>query len=77
MKRLILAGAIAAACMLASSSPAAAAARNYDCSKAGNANKAACKGAVAKPAAAATQPAGTQGRSQSCGDDDQVGHPHL
>ena len=54
MKRLILAGAIAAACMLASGSPAAAAARNYDCSKAGNANKAACKGAVAKPAAAAS-----------------------
>ena len=54
MKRLILAGAIAAACMLASGSPAAAAARNFDCSKAGNANKAACKGAVAKPAAAAT-----------------------
>ena len=48
---------------------AAPAARNYDCTKAGNANKAACKGAapvvaakpaakpVAKPVAAAAKPA--------------------
>ncbi len=37
----------AAGCALAFSVPATAAARNYDCSKAGNANKAACKGAAA------------------------------
>ena len=46
MNRLILAAAMAAACTLASSAPALAAAKNYDCTKAGNANKAACKGAA-------------------------------
>ena len=43
MNKLILAAALAAGCTLASSAPASAAARNYDCSKPGNANKAACK----------------------------------
>ena len=67
MKRLILAAALAAGCTLASSAPAfAAAARNYDCSKPGNANKAACKNAAksasvaaakATPAAAKAAPA--------------------
>jgi hypothetical protein len=46
MNRLILAAALAAGCTLASSAPALAAPRNYDCSKPGNANKAACKGAT-------------------------------
>ena len=32
-------------------SPVAAAERHYDCSKPGNANKAACKGGAAAPAA--------------------------
>lgn len=56
MKKLLFTlSALAAACTLASSAPAfAAAARNYDCSKPGNANKAACKNAAkAKPAAKA------------------------
>ena len=50
--------------LLMAAAPAnAQAARNYDCTKAGNANKAACKGAAtvappaAKPAAAAKAPA--------------------
>lgn len=55
MKRLLFAlAALAAGCTLASSAPAAAA-RNYDCSKPGNANKAACKQS-AKPAKAAPAP---------------------
>ena len=49
MKQLILAVALAAGCAAMSSSPVLAATRTYDCSKAGNANKAACKTA-AKPA---------------------------
>ena len=59
MKRLILAVALAAGCTLASSAPALAAARSYDCSKPGNANKAACKGAAkaATTAAAKATPA--------------------
>lgn len=68
MNRLILAAALAAGCTLASSSPALAAARNYDCSKPGNANKAACKGAAksaaaavaAKPAPSAPKPTSTK-----------------
>jgi large subunit ribosomal protein L22e/Meckel syndrome type 1 protein len=56
MNRLILAAALAAGCTLASSAPALAAPRNYDCSKPGNANKAVCKGAV-KAAPAAAKPA--------------------
>jgi hypothetical protein len=59
MNKLILAAALAAGFTLASSTPALAAARNYDCSKPGNANKAACKGAVASaPAAPAATSAG-------------------
>jgi hypothetical protein len=47
MKKLLFAlSALAAGCTFASSAPALAAARNYDCSKPGNANKAACKGAT-------------------------------
>ena len=60
MNRLILAAALAAGCTLASSAPALAAPRNYDCSKPGNANTAVCKGATkAAPAAksAAVKPA--------------------
>ena len=58
MKRLILAAAVAAGFGLAFGTPvaAAAAAKNYDCSKAGNANKAVCK-AKAAPAAASAKPA--------------------
>ncbi len=55
MKHLILAAALAAGCVLASGSPALAAAKNYDCSKAGNANKAACKGAAKSATAAAAK----------------------
>jgi large subunit ribosomal protein L22e/Meckel syndrome type 1 protein len=56
MKRILFAlSALAAGCTLASSAPAVAAARNYDCSKPGNANKAACKQS-AKPAKAAPAP---------------------
>jgi hypothetical protein len=55
MNRLILAVALAAGCSLASSAPAlaAAAAKNYDCSKPGNANKAVCKAAAKSATAAA------------------------
>jgi large subunit ribosomal protein L22e/Meckel syndrome type 1 protein len=57
MKRLILAAALAAGCTLVSSAPAFAAARTYDCSKPGNANKAACKGAAKAATQAAAKPA--------------------
>jgi large subunit ribosomal protein L22e/Meckel syndrome type 1 protein len=57
MNRLILAVALAAGFSLASSTPGFAAARNYDCSKPGNANKAACKGAAQAAAKAAAKPA--------------------
>src|SRR5437763_7888151 len=72
MNRLILAAALGVGCTLASSAPALAAAKNYDCTKAGNANKAACKGAAkaataaaakatpSKPAAAAAKPSATK-----------------
>ena len=51
MKKLLFAlSALAAGCTLASSAPAMAAARNYDCSKPGNANKAACKDAAKQSA---------------------------
>jgi large subunit ribosomal protein L22e/Meckel syndrome type 1 protein len=62
MSRLILAAALAVAVSFASSSPAFAAAKNYDCTKAGNANKAVCKGAV-KAATAATKPAPASAKS--------------
>ncbi len=56
MNRLILAAALAAGCTLASSAPAlGATAKNYDCSKPGNANKAACKGAAKAATAAAAK----------------------
>ena len=58
MNRLILAAALAAGCTLVSSAPALGAARNYDCSKAGNANKAACKTAAKAAAKAAPAKAG-------------------
>lgn len=54
MRRLIFAAALAAGLSFAASSPALGATRNYDCTKPGNANKAACKQAAAKPAPAAT-----------------------
>jgi large subunit ribosomal protein L22e/Meckel syndrome type 1 protein len=57
MRLLILAVALAAGCTLVSSTPALAAARNYDCSKPGNANKAACKGAAKAATQAATKTA--------------------
>jgi hypothetical protein len=60
MRQLILAVAIAAACTFASASPALAAARNYDCTKAGNANKAACKSAAKDAATAAAKPTATK-----------------
>ena len=49
-KFLFALSALAAGCIFASSVPAVAAARNYDCSKPGNANKSACKNAAPKPA---------------------------
>jgi large subunit ribosomal protein L22e/Meckel syndrome type 1 protein len=55
MNRLILAAALAAGCTLASSAPALAAAKNYDCTKPGNANKAACKGAAQSATSAAAK----------------------
>jgi len=58
MNRLIMAAALAVGFAFASSTPALAAAKNYDCTKAGNANKAVCKGAKpAAPAAAKSAPA--------------------
>ena len=67
MNRLILAAALAVGSMAVSSAPALAAAKNYDCTKPGNANKAACKGAAksaataaAKAPAAAAKPAETK-----------------
>jgi hypothetical protein len=57
MNRLFLTAALAAGCTLASSSSALAAARNYDCSKAGNANKAACKTGAKDAAKMTTKPA--------------------
>jgi hypothetical protein len=62
MNRLILAAAFAAGFTLASSAPALAAAKTYDCSKAGNANKAVCKG-TAKSAKAAVAPKATKAAS--------------
>jgi large subunit ribosomal protein L22e/Meckel syndrome type 1 protein len=48
----------------ASSTPALAAAKNYDCSKPGNANKAACKGAAnAAAKAVATKPAAASAKT--------------
>jgi len=55
MRHLILAAALAAGCTLASSSPALAAARSYDCSKPGNASKAVCKGGAKAAPAKATK----------------------
>ncbi|MFL6727283.1 MAG: DUF3761 domain-containing protein [Sphingomicrobium sp.] len=63
MNRLILAAALAAGCALATSAPALAAAKNYDCSKPGNANKAVCKGAARSAAAAAAKPTPTAAKS--------------
>ena len=63
MNRLILSAALAAGCSLASSAPALGAAKHYDCSKAGNANKAACKGAAAKPAPATKASAKTEAKT--------------
>ena len=54
MRRMILAFALAIGFAVAPGSPAVAAAKNYDCSKPGNANKAVCKGA-AKAAAKASK----------------------
>jgi large subunit ribosomal protein L22e/Meckel syndrome type 1 protein len=59
MRGFLFALSALAACTVASSTPAVAAARNYDCSKPGNANKAACKNAAkqsAKPTKAAPAP---------------------
>jgi hypothetical protein len=63
MNRLILAAALAAGCALATSAPALAAAKSYDCSKAGNANKAVCKGAAKSAATAASKPAPAAAKS--------------
>lgn len=57
MKHLIVTAALAVAFACLPALPASAAARNYDCSKAGNANKAVCKNAAKSAAAAAAKPA--------------------
>lgn len=57
MKRLILTAALAVAFACVPSMPASAAAKNYDCTKAGNANKAVCKNAAKSATAAAAKPA--------------------
>jgi hypothetical protein len=56
MNRFILAVALAAGCTALCNSPALAATKNYDCSKPGNANKAACKSAAASASKAAAKP---------------------
>lgn len=53
MKRILIAFSLATGISFVAATPALAATRNYDCSKPGNANKAACKTAL-KPAAKAT-----------------------
>ena len=67
MNRLILAAALAAGGSLAPAIPAHAATRNYDCSKAGNANKAQCKSNAAKaaPAANAAKVAAAQAKANA------------
>ena len=57
MNRLILAVALATGCSLASSVPSYAAAKTYDCSKSGNANKATCKSAAKSASTAAAKAA--------------------
>lgn len=57
MNRLILTAALAVAFACVPSMPASAAAKNYDCTKAGNANKAVCKNAAKSATAAAAKPA--------------------
>lgn len=58
MTRLILAAcALIGGLTLVPLAPATAAARNYDCSKPGNANKTACRSAAAAAAKAAAKPA--------------------
>ena len=57
MKQLILASAFMAGWTFASGAPALAAAKNYDCTKPGNANKAACKNAAKAMPAVAAKPA--------------------
>ena len=61
MRRLIVLPVLVPLLFAAGSVGAATVARNYDCSKAGNANKAACKGktTAAAPAKAAAAPAKT------------------
>jgi hypothetical protein len=66
MNRLILAAALAAGCTLASSAPALAAAKNYDCTKAGNANKAACKSATPAAPVAKQTTVATSTRHYDC-----------
>lgn len=63
MNRLILAATLVAGCTLVSSSPAFGAAKNYDCSKPGNANKAACKGAAQAATKAAAKPAASAAKT--------------
>lgn len=64
MVRILIAVALATGIPMVTASPASAATRHYDCSKAGNANKAACKGPAtasrtAAPAAPVTRTATT------------------
>jgi hypothetical protein len=64
VKQMLIAIALAAGLSFVSSTPASAAARNYDCSKPGNANKVACKGttksSMPKAAPATKAPAVTR-----------------
>jgi hypothetical protein len=63
MTRILIAVALAAGLACASTTPASAATRNYDCSKPGNANKAACKTSKAPAAKAAPKAAPTATRT--------------
>ena len=54
MRRLIIAAALIGGLSLVPLAPASAATRHYDCSKAGNANKTACKATATKTATKAT-----------------------
>ena len=62
MNRLILAAALIGSLSLVPFAPASAAARHYDCSKAGNANKAECKSAAAAAAKTAAKPTATKAK---------------
>ena len=67
MKRILLAVLSILAPLAVTATPAnAQAVRHYDCTKAGNANKAVCKGAATVPAATQVTPVTTSARHYDC-----------